>query len=50
MKKEAESRGAELAPSSLTFGIESGKGVVSYNSCWLKLDDERVSPNLELYG
>jgi hypothetical protein len=29
MKKEADKRGAELAPISLTLGIESGSGVVS---------------------
>lgn len=29
MKKAADISGAELAPSSLTLGIESGKGVVS---------------------
>jgi hypothetical protein len=29
MKKEAERRGAELAPISWTLGIESGRGVVS---------------------
>jgi len=29
MKKDAESSGAELAPISLTLGIESGSGVVS---------------------
>ena len=29
MKKEAERRGAELEPISLTLGTESGSGVVS---------------------
>lgn len=29
MKKEAERRGAEVAPISFTGGIESGSGVVS---------------------
>lgn len=29
MKKEADKRGAEVAPTSLTAGIESGRGVVS---------------------
>lgn len=33
MKKEADWRGAELAPSSLTLGIEAGRGVVS-TSCF----------------
>lgn len=37
MKKEAESRGAELAPSSLTLGIESGRGVVSMSCSRLNL-------------
>lgn len=30
-------RGAELAPSSLTLGIESGRGVVSISCCWENL-------------
>lgn len=37
MKKDADIRGAELAPSSLTLGIESGSGVVSISCCWLNL-------------
>lgn len=37
MKKEAESRGAELVPSSLTLGIEAGSGVVSMRIAWVNL-------------
>lgn len=37
MKKEALRRGAELAPSSLTLGMSSGRGVVSMRACWLNL-------------
>ena len=37
MKNEADRSGAELEPISLTFGIESGSGVVSRRTCWLKL-------------
>ena len=37
MKKEAESRGAELAPISWTLGMSSGSGVVSMRTCWLNL-------------
>jgi hypothetical protein len=37
MKKEAERRGAELAPTSLTAGISAGNGVVSMSSCWENL-------------
>lgn len=29
MKKEADKRGADVDPTSLTAGIESGRGVVS---------------------
>ena len=37
MKKAALRRGAELAPISSTLGIESGRGVVSIKTFWLKL-------------
>jgi hypothetical protein len=37
MKNEAESRGAELAPTSWTLGMLSGRGVVSISVCWLNL-------------
>ena len=37
MKYDADSRGAEEEPTSWTFGIESGRGVVSMRRCWLKL-------------
>lgn len=37
MKYEADRRGAELVPSSLTLGIESGKGVVSMRTSRLNL-------------
>jgi hypothetical protein len=37
MKNEAESRGAELAPTSWTLGMSSGRGVVSISVCWLNL-------------
>lgn len=37
MKKLADRRGADEAPSSLTAGIESGRGVVSMRVDWLKL-------------
>lgn len=37
MKNEALRSGAELAPSSLTLGMSSGRGVVSMRACWLKL-------------
>lgn len=37
MKKDADIKGAELAPSSLTLGTESGRGVVSISTCWLNL-------------
>jgi hypothetical protein len=33
MKKDAERRGAELAPISLTAGTSSGSGVVSMRTC-----------------
>ena len=33
MKYEAESKGAEEAPTSVTGGMESGKGVISYRIC-----------------
>lgn len=39
MKKEAESRGAELAPISETLGMSSGRGVVSMRTCWLNLEN-----------
>ena len=37
MKKLADNRGAEEAPTSVTFGTESGRGVVSRRTCWLNL-------------
>jgi len=37
MKNEAESRGAEEAPTSATLGTESGRGVVSMRTSWLNL-------------
>lgn len=37
MKKDALSRGAEEEPISGTFGTESGRGVVSMRTDWLKL-------------
>ena len=37
MKKEADSRGAELEPISLTFGMSSGIGVKSTSAVWAKL-------------
>ena len=37
MKYEAESKGAEEAPTSGTGGMESGKGVVSNKTCWFIL-------------
>ena len=37
MKNEALINGAELAPISFTFGISSGRGVVSMRTCWLNL-------------
>jgi len=40
MKNEAESRGAEEAPISGTLGTESGRGVVSIRTDWLKLGGE----------
>ena len=33
MKYEAESNGAEEAPTSVTGGMESGRGVVSKSTC-----------------
>lgn len=47
MKKEADIRGAELAPSSLTLGIESGRGVVSKSCSWENLSRD-VSPALDV--
>ena len=38
MKKDALSRGAEEAPTSATFGTESGSGVVSMRTDWLNLE------------
>lgn len=40
MKKEADRRGADVAPTSLTLGISSGRGVVSTRTCWLKLSQD----------
>lgn len=37
MKNEAERSGADVAPISLTGGIDSGRGVVSTRACWLNL-------------
>lgn len=37
MKNDADRRGAELAPSSLTLGMLSGSGVVSIRMPWLVL-------------
>lgn len=37
IKKEAERRGADEAPTSVTAGMESGRGVVSIKVDWLKL-------------
>lgn len=37
MKKLAERRGADEAPTSFTGGIEAGSGVVSTRISWLKL-------------
>jgi hypothetical protein len=37
MKKEAERRGAEEAPTSVTAGMEAGRGVVSTKTVWLNL-------------
>lgn len=37
MKKEADRRGAELAPISLTDGMSAGIGVVSMSRCWSNL-------------
>lgn len=45
MKNAALVKGAELAPISLTFGMSSGRGVVSMRTCWLNL--EQLS---EAYG
>ena len=39
MKKLALIRGAEEAPHSVTGGTESGSGVVSMRTFWLKLQD-----------
>lgn len=41
MKNEAERRGADEAPISSTLGMESGNGVVSMRTCWLKLFEVR---------
>lgn len=41
MKNEAERRGADEAPISSTLGMESGSGVVSMRTCWLKLFEVR---------
>jgi hypothetical protein len=43
MKNEAERRGAELAPTSLTAGMSEGNGVVSMSTCWENLMDQSVS-------
>jgi hypothetical protein len=43
MKNDAERRGAELAPTSLTAGMSSGKGAVSMSTCWENLMDQSVS-------
>lgn len=40
MKKDALIKGAELAPISLTFGMSSGRGVVSMRRCWLNLEEQ----------
>lgn len=37
MKKDADRRGAELAPISWTLGMSSGRGVVSMSTCWWNL-------------
>lgn len=43
MKKEADRRGAELAPTSLTAGMLSGRGVVSMSIDWLNLVNRSIS-------
>ena len=45
MKYAALSNGAELAPSSATLGMLSGRGVVSMRTSWLNLevDSDRVN-------
>jgi len=37
MKKEADMRGAEVAPTSGTEGMEDGRGVLSIRMLWWKL-------------
>lgn len=46
MKKLAESKGAELAPISVTGGMSAGRGVVSTRVAWLNLEpiDQIKSP------
>lgn len=34
MKKAADSKGADEAPTSSTFGMSSGRGTVSTRTCW----------------
>jgi hypothetical protein len=39
MKNDALFKGAELVPISFTFGMSSGRGVVSMRRCWLNLEE-----------
>jgi hypothetical protein len=43
MKNDADSSGAELAPTSLTDGMFSGSGVVSMRTVWSNLGANVVS-------
>ena len=49
MKKLADSKGAELAPISVTGGMSAGRGAVSIKVVWLNLQLRNVSKDSTAY-